>query len=263
MSYNPCVTNRANPASPLSGVIFDLGGTLIYPATAEEDCVRSLGTWLQSQGWPWSVEDSIRDARRWVLLMTGSSGRQYTMQEGLRRALERFDRPLPDASFIAAAERVFFAPELDGYRAFPHAMALLERLRRAGLRLGCISNATSHWLIEEIVDRMGFRPYLDPVVSSAGYGRVKPDSGIFYSVLDGWNLPPGSAAMVGDTIAADIAGGRNVGMRTLYVTMAPNPDNVRHGHIRPDAEAATLTQAEAILLNWARLGRAPAGDNIE
>ncbi|MGQ0569167.1 MAG: HAD family hydrolase [Armatimonadota bacterium] len=236
----------------LAGVIFDLGGTLIYPSTSDEDCIQHLTKWLQVEGWPPTVEAAVRQARRWVLATTAASGRQHTMQEGVRRALGQFNRPLPDTGLIDAAERAFFEPELEGYRAFPDAVRLLENLRRAGLSVGCISNATSHWLIEQIVDRMGFRPYIDPVVSSAGYCRVKPDPGIFRSVLERWNLPPECVAMVGDTLTADIAGGRNVGARTLYVTMAPNPENRNHQHITADAEAATLAEAERILLDWAR-----------
>ncbi len=233
-------------------MIFDLGGTLIYPTTTDEDCIRHLTAWLRSQGWPLPVEDAVREARRWVLQMTGPTGRQYTMQEGIRRVLDQFDRPVPGTGFVAEAERVFFEPELAGYHAFPNAARLLERLRAAGLQVACISNATSHWLIEQIVDRMGFGPYLDPVVSSAGYGRVKPDPGIFHLVLDRWGLAPDRAAMVGDTLAADIAGGKGVGMRTLCVTMAPNPDNVNHRQIRADSEAATLAEAEGILFDWVR-----------
>lgn len=147
---------------------------------------------------------------------------------------------------------MFFEPELAGYQAFPGAVRLLQRLRQSGLRVGCISNATSHWLIERIVDRMGFRPYLDPVVSSAGFGRVKPDPGIFRHVLDAWGIAPKQAAMVGDTLAADIAGGKAAGMGTLCVTMRPKPDNANHAHVRADAEAPTLADAEQILLGWAR-----------
>jgi HAD superfamily hydrolase (TIGR01509 family) len=246
------VTNQTRTTHPpLAGVIFDLGGTLIYPSTTDEDCIRSLTAWFRSRGWPESVQDAIGEARRWVLEMTGSTGRQYTMQEGIRRILERFNGPEPDTGFVAAAERAFFEPELAGYRAFPNAVRLLQRLREAGLSVACISNATSHWLIEQIVERMGFRPYFDPVVSSAGYGRVKPEPGIFHSVLDRWGLAPERAAMVGDTLAADIAGGRGIGMRTLYVTMAPNPDNVHHRHLRADAEASTLAEAETALFHWA------------
>jgi HAD superfamily hydrolase (TIGR01549 family) len=243
---------RARPSGrPLGGVIFDLGGTLVTPTAAEEDGIRHLTAWLQAEGWPAAVADALRDARRWAWEQSAATGRQVTMQDALRRALGRFDRPLPDPAVLERAERRFFEPELAAYRPFPHAVALLRRLREAGLHVGCISNATSHWLIEAIVDRMGFRPYLDPVCSSAAFGRPKPDPGIFQAVLRRWALAPDRAAMVGDTLAADIAGGREVGMRTLYVTMAPNPENASHRQIRADAEAATLEEAERVLLCWA------------
>ncbi|MDR7419977.1 MAG: HAD family hydrolase [Armatimonadota bacterium] len=236
---------------PLAAVIFDIGGTLIYPATTDEHCIRHLTEWLTEQDWPDAVEDAIREARRWVLTTTAQTGRQATMQEGIRRALARVRPDGVDPAFIEAAEYVFFEPELAGYHAFPGAVRLLHRLKRADLSMACISNATSHWLIERIVDLMGFRPFLDPVVSSAGFGRTKPDPAIFRSVLDGWGIPASQAAMVGDTLSADIAGAQRVGMRTLYVTMRPSPENSLHRHIRADAEASSLAEAERILLGWA------------
>lgn len=255
MSYNPCVTTHRSPHdSTISAVIFDLGGTLIYPAAGDEEGIRRLAHWLAEQDWPGDVADAIREARGWVLSMTAQTGRQYTMQEGVRRALERTGGNRPDPAIIEAAEHVFFEPELASYRPFPDAVRLLHTLKRAGISIGCISNATSHWLIEQIVDLMGFRPFIDPVVSSAGFGRTKPDPAIFRSVLSTWGVPPQQAVMVGDTLAADIAGGQSAGMRTLYVTMRPNADNVNHRHIKPDAEAASLAEAQRILLEWAGAG---------
>jgi FMN phosphatase YigB (HAD superfamily) len=252
MSYNPCVMTPSNAhGSPLAAVIFDIGGTLIYPSTTDEHCIRQLTAWLIEQDYPDSVGDAITEARHWVLSMTAKTGRQYTMQEGVRRALERVGAGGVDPAFIAAAECVFFQPELAGYRTFHGAARLLHRLKRAGLSVGCISNATSHWLIERIVDLMGFRPFLDPVVSSAGFGRAKPDPAIFRSVLEAWGVTPDRAAMVGDTLTADIGGGKSAGLRTLYVTMTPSADNVNHPQIRADAEASTLAEAERILLDWA------------
>jgi putative hydrolase of the HAD superfamily len=255
MSYNPCVTiQRSTHDSPISAVIFDIGGTLIYPAAGDEEGIRRLAHWLVEQDWPGDVEAAIREARGWVLSMTAQTGRQYTMQEGVRRALERAGGNRPDPAIIEAAEHVFFEPELASYRAFPGAVRLLHTLKRAGISIGCISNATSHWLVERIVDLMGFRPFIDPVVSSAGFGRTKPDPGIFRSVLSAWGVPPQQAVMVGDTLAADIAGGRAAGMRTLYVTMRPSPDNINHPDIRADAEAVSLAEARRILLAWAGAG---------
>jgi HAD superfamily hydrolase (TIGR01549 family) len=202
-----------------------------------------LAAWLQAQGWPVRAGETLAETRRVIHELTRATGRQYTTQEALGRILP--------SHLLQAAEETFFEPELEGYRAFPHAIETLQRLRGAGMRVACISNATSHWLIERIVDRFGFRPYLDPVVSSAGFGLPKPARRIFEHVLAQWMLEPAQAAMVGDTLTADIAGARGVGLRTVYVTMAPNPENASHGHIKADADAATLGAAADTLLGWA------------
>lgn len=239
------------PKHPLlAAVIFDIGGTLIYPSTTEEDNIAHLTAWLRASGHPAGLGDAVREARGWMWEMTATTGRQHTMQEAVRRAAAQLDLGTAEGGFVEAAERAFFEPEVAGYRAFPGAVEMLERLRGAGILLGCISNASSHWLIEHIVERMGFAPYLDPVVTSAGFGRTKPDPAIFHSVFERWDLEPARAAMVGDTLEADIGGGQGVGMRTLYVTMTPNPDNVNHAHVRPDARAASLGEAAEILLAW-------------
>jgi HAD superfamily hydrolase (TIGR01549 family) len=192
---------------------------------------------------PSSIPSALNEARRRVHESTRLTGRQYTANEAFRTILP------PD--IVDAAEKAFFEPELAGYRLFPDAVETLSRLRNAGLFVGCISNSTSHWLIERIVDQFGFRPFLDPVVSSAGFGLAKPARRIFEHVLSQWRLAPEQAAMVGDTLIADIEGAKNAGLRTLYVTMAPNPQNESTRHIDADAVAPTLAQAANVLLQWA------------
>ncbi|MGH2403438.1 MAG: HAD family hydrolase [bacterium] len=252
VSYNPCVCFGTRKSDhPLAGVIFDLGGTLIYPTRGEEACAAHLETWLRSQGWPATVGPAIRESRRWLWEMSRATRRQYTMHDAVRRVARHVART-PDLAFVAAAERVFFEPELEGYLAYPDALPLLRRLRAARVRLACISNASSDWLIEQIVDRMGFRPYLDPVVSSAGFGRVKPEPEIFRLVLNRWGIAPHRTAMVGDTPEADIRGGRGVGMRTIYAALTPNPYNVARRGTGADAEVGTLAEAERVLVQWLR-----------
>jgi putative hydrolase of the HAD superfamily len=234
----------------LNAVIFDLGGTLVYPTTTSRDNAAHLEAWRNSRGLRPDLDAAIRDAREWMWRMTRATGRQYTTQEAIRRAFEQLGLPPADQAFVEEAEQAFFEPELAGYRLFPGALALLQRLRARGVRVGCISNASSHWLIERIVDQLGLKAFLDAVTSSAEYGRVKPDAGIFLAMLNRLGAPPARAAMVGDTLEADIGGGRAVGMKTVYVTMTPNPDNVNHTHIVADAEAESLAAAERILVRW-------------
>lgn len=251
VSYNPCVTARTPAPSPaVAGVIFDLGGTLIYPTSDELECAAHLEGWLRAHGWPEDVGQAVLESRRWLWESSRKTGRQYTMDTAIRRMAERCGRPAPDPAFIAEAERVFFEPELNGLRVYPDALRLLRRLQAARVRLACISNASSHWLIEQILARMGLARYFDPAISSAGFGRVKPDPAIFRAALARWAIAPGLTVMVGDTPSADVNGARAVGMRTIYAALEPNPYNTAHRQTGADAEARSLGEVERILFRW-------------
>jgi putative hydrolase of the HAD superfamily len=79
------------------------------------------------------------------------------------------------------------------------------------------SNATHDPFIQRLVDRLGFRPWLDPALSSAGTGIRKPDPLAFAPILAAWNLPPEAVVMVGDTLAADVLGAKRAGMHSVWL----------------------------------------------
>ncbi|MGH7416997.1 MAG: hypothetical protein ACREKB_04385, partial [Candidatus Rokuibacteriota bacterium] len=92
-------TRRALP--PLTAVIFDLGGTLIYPTTTPADNQAAFERWLRSRDLPDTLGAAVRDARRWMWEMTEATGRQYTTQEALHRAFTQLSLPMPDAAIVA------------------------------------------------------------------------------------------------------------------------------------------------------------------
>jgi len=179
------------------------------------------------------------------------SGFEETTADGaLRAVLERYGLPA-GAAEVEAAERAFFAPELDEARPLPGAAALLRRLNDAGLRVGLASNASSHYFVVECCRRLLFAEFLDPIISSAAVGWGKPDPRIFRAVVRPWGLPPEAIVMVGDSLAADIAGAAAVGMRGILLTAALEPGApVALGEVRPDAVAATLDDVGDIIAEW-------------
>ena len=90
---------------------------------------------------------------------------------------------------------------------------VLDELRRAGLRLGLVSNSAR--------DVQAFARHhalaIDAGISSFHHGRTKPHPSIFRAVLDLLEVEPGEAAMVGDTIADDVEGARAIGMHAVLV----------------------------------------------
>ncbi len=235
----------------IRGVIFDLGGTLITTGNWEAANAAALRAHLRRRGdiVPDEFADALMAERRarWA----ARTGLEETTADGtLRAVLARYGLPAGPLE-VADAERAFFAPELEEVRPLPGAAALLARLNQTGLRTALVSNASSHYFVVECCRRMLFAEFLDPIVSSAAVGWVKPDRRVFQAVLRPWQLLPAEVVVVGDSPAADIAGARGLGMRSILLTVVHGPDApLVLGPAGPDAIAATLAEVATILEGW-------------
>lgn len=249
----------------LSGVIFDLGSTLL----------RFDGQWpaVQARGHGVLLEKLLASGLTLdgtaFLSRYGEMTRAYyreresefielTTARLLREALREFGHDaLPDALVNEALDAMYQSTETE-WSLMPGAHETLEALRRAGHRLGLVSNAADEANVQRLVDNARLRPYLDPIVVSAAVGVRKPNPRVFDHVLRAWGLPPESVAMVGDTLGADVLGARNAGLRSIWVTMqADSPSNLAHREtIVPDAVASSLSEIPAIIRQWESGGRA-------
>ena len=234
------------------GVIFDLGGTLITQGDYEQANATALLAWLRGRGY--TVDDRlIADlvAERRARFQERAGGvREIPAEAALHPILQRYHLPV-DSTFLADAERAFFAAELEGARPLKGATEVLPRLHHLGLRLALASNASSHYFVEECCRRLGFAAYLDPIVSSAAVGWGKPDSRIFQTILVRWSLPRATVVMVGDTLEADIAGAHQMGIRAVLLTAEHGPENEPAAElVRPDAVATDLAHVARIIEGW-------------
>jgi putative hydrolase of the HAD superfamily len=92
----------------------------------------------------------------------------------------------------------------------PGAVACLERLRDAGVRVGVVSNSDGR--IGEALARAGLSPLLDCVVDSGVVGVEKPDPAIFVHALQSLGLAAGSTWYLGDTVQYDAVGAEAAGL---------------------------------------------------
>ena len=86
-------------------------------------------------------------------------------------------------------------------------------LRRAGLRIGLVSNSARdvcEFAVHHALE-------IDAGLSSFHHGRSKPHASIFRAVLDLLEVEPAEAAMIGDTIADDVEGARALGMHAILL----------------------------------------------
>jgi putative hydrolase of the HAD superfamily len=101
----------------------------------------------------------------------------------------------------------------ENFELYEDVVPVLDELRRAGLKIGLVSNSAR--------DVHAFARHhaldIDAGISSFFHGKTKPHASIFRAVLDLLEVAPEDAAMVGDTIDADIEGALALGMRAVLV----------------------------------------------
>ena len=119
----------------------------------------------------------------------------------------------PPASHDCAVEITRGWERHENFELYDDVMPVLDELRRAGLKIGLVSNSAR--------DVHAFARHhaldIDAGISSFHHGKTKPHASIFRAVLDLLDVAPTEAAMVGDTIEADIEGALALGMQAVLV----------------------------------------------
>ena len=118
----------------------------------------------------------------------------------------------------------------------------LTALRLAGWKLGVVTNGPpTQW---KKIEAANLLPYFDGVCVSGEVGFRKPEVGIFIeaarrcgATLDGW--------MVGDSADADIVGGHEAGLQTIWL---PRGQTWEKTGLVPDAIAVTIAKAVEMIL---------------
>jgi len=101
------------------------------------------------------------------------------------------------------------------YRLFEDVPAVLDRLRRAGLILGVVSNFEA-WL-ERLLDELGVTDYFAVRVVSGVEGMEKPDPRIFELAMSRAGVVPADSVYVGDNPEFDVDPALAVGMFPVLI----------------------------------------------
>jgi putative hydrolase of the HAD superfamily len=124
------------------------------------------------------------------------------------------------ADIVAVSEERLFGSASTVFTLFDDVVPCLERLKKAGLRLGVVSN----WDISlhKTLRAFGLSPYFDVVVASMEEGVEKPDPRIFAIALERMGVDPSETVHVGDNPLDDLSGARGAGIKG-YVIDRANP----------------------------------------
>jgi putative hydrolase of the HAD superfamily len=148
-----------------------------------------------------------------------------------------------------------------GYRAFwnhattadPEAAEVLGLLRRAGIRIGVLSNTVwpRAWH-EEIFRRDGLDHLIDAAVYTSEIPWTKPAPEAFLTAMQAVGVAqPDACVFVGDRLFDDIYGARNAGMRAVHLPHSDIPvTQVGHTRGEPDAVIQRLSDLPSVIEPW-------------
>lgn len=145
---------------------------------------------------------------------------QAWMSQLLTRALNED----PSPQLQAEAIRIIVSARSANAVPFGDAHKVISELSKKGVRLGIISNVSSHEVALEILRKVGLRKYFQVVITSALTGIRKPDPAIFSYALMQLKLRPNEAVHVGDSEKHDIEGGSIAGLRTVLISRGPTQE---------------------------------------
>lgn len=230
------------PARFIRAVLFDLGNTLMFSpqpwAPILQQAEHALAQSLCDQ-------KLISDCDTFQLDFKNSLNNYYNSRDNdlfehtteavLRNLLIQKGIVNPAPQAIRAALDAFYAVTQQNWQPEDDALPTLDILQKHGYRMGIISNAADHKDVLQLVEKAGFEPYMDFVITSASCSYRKPHARIFELALAHWAMPPHEIAMVGDTLEADILGAHQMGLLGIWITRrAPRYDAL------PTQPAATL-----------------------
>lgn len=247
---------RPFPTRRFDGLFFDLGNTLIHFEGAWPEVMRQadaqLLAHLQQAGFRLDETRFLSEFRARLTayyVQREAEFIEYTTAQVLRSLLADLGYPNVSLEQLRPALRGLYAASQAHWKREDDTLATLQALRDGGYRMGIISNAGDDEDVQTLVDNAGIRPFFELVLSSAACGIRKPNPRIFEIALEQLDLQASRAAMVGDTLGADILGARNAGVYSIWLTRrADAPGNRDHDDtIQADASIATLAELPGLL----------------
>jgi putative hydrolase of the HAD superfamily len=204
----------------IRAIVFDVGGTLIYPADPVGETyarfARKRGVKLAPEATTTAFREAFKSCspRPKGAVPRNGDDRVWWKQVVAKSMI---DKSFPDpAAFEAFFEDVylhFAKPEAWGI--YPETLEVLEDLRDHGVDLAVLSNWDAR--LHSVLDGSGLGEYLPNRFISAELGWEKPDPAIYRHVIESLRFQPGAVLSVGDDPKNDVEGPKRAGWQALQI----------------------------------------------
>ncbi len=190
----------------VKAVIFDLDNTLVDFMKMKREAVEAAARAMVDNGLEMSVDETI--ARLFEVYDKAGIENQEVFDLFMQEKFGRIDHRLLAAGIVAYRRAREAHMVL-----YPHVKMTLMQLIRRGYKLAVLSDAPARqaWLR---LAGLNLLHYFDTVITHDDTGEWKPHPAPFRKVLEVLELEPREVMMVGDWPDRDIAGARDVGIRT-------------------------------------------------
>jgi putative hydrolase of the HAD superfamily len=213
---------------PIKAVLFDMFDTLML---IEKDhafyspAVKSMHNYIVQNGVQVSFatfRDAYIKARDALYEAADQNMEEPHFNLRVKNALHDlgFKAQAAESSFVQGATDAFCSEFMNYVRIDENAAETLKQLHKK-YQLGIVSNFAIPECVTNILDKHNLTSLFDIIVVSAAVNKRKPHPDIFKIALEKLKLKPSEAVFVGDTVDADVKGGRDAGMKTVYIERRP------------------------------------------
>ena len=231
-------TSRQKVITPISAVVFDAVGTVMYPNPSVSEAYRDAifrHSGLEIS--PDKVAATVREALR----QRSASGDLTTTEADEHNFWADLIRQLcPNAAgFQACFDELFehFAAP-SNWDCFPEVAEVMCGLRDLGVRTAIASNFDLR--LNPVCDGL---PALDSVsnrIISSVVGWRKPAPQFFAAVCEHMKLQPNEILFVGDDIINDVKGAGDAGMQAVWINRSTPPES-------PSSDLITISSLKDLL----------------
>ena len=202
-------------------IFFDLGETLVTQNIEDNmvtrNALREISPLLPKRVSPEKLFELYREGYKVNEAVRSGHQVEIPIQVWMRQLLERIIEDNPSDQLVRKAIKIIVKARAANAVAFDDVDPTLRKLSGRDVKLGIISNVSSHEVAVRILDHVRLAKYFGQVVTSASVGIRKPDPGIFRYALMQFKAQPEEAVMVGDSEIHDVGGGYVAGLKTVLV----------------------------------------------
>ncbi len=213
--------------APVKGIFFDLGWTLLCPASGDWMFSHFARRYFPEEKLAALPQDRLAAVKREATQYLDTHHRLSTVEEEyqqfsqyflmLAEAFPQLGLGKGDIEKIAGDK----VHALDNYYLFPDTLSTLESLR-GRYKLGVISDTWPS--IVPVLEHFGLSPFFDCATYSYTLGVYKPHPRMYQDALAKMGLPPEQTVFI-DDFTGNLRGAREAGIQPVLIQAKPQPDD--------------------------------------